>query len=297
MFKKRIQRLTILTIIVLPFILVGCTGDTDEDATRSESVAESLDYTIVGIEPGAGAMQLTEAAMEEYGLEEYDLQTGSGPAMTQALGTAYENEEPIVVVGWSPHWKFQTYDLKYLEDPSGVYEEDHIITIVREGLEEDMPEAYEILNNFYWELPEMESVMHAMSEGTEAEEAGREWVDNNQDKVSEWTDGVDEVDGNEIELAYTPWDSEIASNNVMKAVLEDMGFDVTITQVELGPMFHGVASGNSDATISPWLPLHNEFYEDLEDEFENLGTNLEGAITGLVVPTYMDIDSIEDLVE
>ncbi|HWJ78070.1 MAG TPA: glycine/betaine ABC transporter, partial [Niallia sp.] len=30
---------------------------------------------------------------------------------------------------------------------------------------------------------------------------------------------------------------------------------------------------------------------------EDLGTNLEGTKLGLVVPSYMDIDSIEDLKE
>ncbi|MYL61338.1 glycine/betaine ABC transporter, partial [Virgibacillus halodenitrificans] len=31
------------------------------------------------------------------------------------------------------------------------------------------------------------------------------------------------------------------------------------------------------------------------DQFDDLGANLEGAKIGLVVPSYMDIESIEDL--
>ena len=36
--------------------------------------------------------------------------------MTQALSDAIANEEPIIVTGWNPHWKFAAFDLKYLED-------------------------------------------------------------------------------------------------------------------------------------------------------------------------------------
>lgn len=298
MKKNNYKKWNIITMVLLSFLLVGCSGNADEDSNSSKSIAGELDYTITGIEAGAGIMQLTEQAMEEYGLEEYNLQTGSGAAMTQALGDAIENEEPIVVTGWSPHWKFQKFDLKYLDDPKNIYGEgEEILTIVRHGLKEDRSEAYEILDNFYWEVVDMEAVMEDMSNDIEPEEAARQWVDDNQDKVSKWVDGIEEVDGESIELAYTPWDSEIASANVIKIVLEDMGYVATITQVELGPMFHGVASGSIDATIAPWLPTHIEYYEDLKDEFEDLGPNLEEAFSGLVVPSYMDIDSIEDLVK
>ena len=57
-----------------------------------------------------------------------------------------------MVTGWTPHWKFSAYDLKYLEDPKGTLGgAENIKTIARKGLEEDMPEAYKILDRFNWE--------------------------------------------------------------------------------------------------------------------------------------------------
>ncbi|MER2063824.1 MAG: glycine betaine ABC transporter substrate-binding protein, partial [Alkalibacterium sp.] len=104
---------------------------------------------------------------------------------------AYDNEEEIIVTGWSPHWKFQAYDLKYLDDPEGSFGgEETIDTFVREGLQDDMPEAYQILDNFNWESADMEEIMLEMSEGVDPEEAAANWIENNQDKVSEWTEGV-----------------------------------------------------------------------------------------------------------
>ena len=61
-------------------------------------------------------------------------------------------------------------------------------------------------------------------------------------------------------------------------------------------MWTGVAEGSLDAHVAGWLPLtHADYYEKFEGKFEDLGSNLEGTKLGIVVPEYMDIDSIEDL--
>lgn len=100
-------------------------------------VADELDQTITGIEPGAGVVKASENSVEEYGLDGWEVQTSSSGAMATALGEAIDNEEPIAVTGWSPHWKFAEYDLKYLEDPKEVYGgAEEIKTMARQGLEE-----------------------------------------------------------------------------------------------------------------------------------------------------------------
>lgn len=78
-----------------------------------------------------------------------------------------DNEEEIIVAAWNPHYMFAKYDIKYIDDPKGVYGgEEYITTIARKGLKEDMPEAYEILDNFFWEVDDMESIMLAAQEKT-----------------------------------------------------------------------------------------------------------------------------------
>jgi glycine betaine/proline transport system substrate-binding protein len=297
MFNRNFKKVALIAIAVFALALAGCASDGGEGG-ETGSLGEQLDYTITGIDAGAGVVRSAEQAVEDYGLD-YTVQTSSGAAMTQALGDAIANEEPIIVTGWNPHWKFAAYDLKYLEDPKGSFgEAEDIHTIARMGLSDDMPEAYQILDNFYWEGSDMEAVMIEVNDGAEPADVARQWVDDNQDKVAEWTDGVDPVDGVEIDLAYVAWDSEIASTNVIGTVLSDMGYDVTLTQVENGPMWEAVASGQTDAIVAAWLPgTHGDHYEKYDGEFDDLGANLEGARIGLVVPAYMEINSIEDLVE
>lgn len=275
-------------------------GSNESDSSNNTvSVGESVEYKITGIDPGAGITKATAAAIEDYELTEWELIEGSGAAMTASLKKAYDKEEPIIITGWTPHWMFSKFDLKYLEDPNGVFgEAENINSIARNGLADDLPGVHKVLDQFHWSPDEMGVIMSSIQEGTKAEEAAAAWVEENSDRVAEWTKGAEEGNGEEVQIAYVAWDSEIASTNVLAKVLQDLGYEVTISQVEAGPMWAGVADGSVDAHIAGWLPLtHADQYEKYEGDFEDLGPNLEGAKTGLVVPAYMDIDSIEDLKE
>jgi glycine betaine/proline transport system substrate-binding protein len=287
-------------VALLAVGLAACGSDKNEaggDSTKT--VGESVDYKITGIDPGAGIMEATEKVLVEYDLTDWDLTTGSSAAMTASLKKAYDKEQPIIVTGWTPHWKFAKYDLKYLEDPKGVYGgEEQIRTIGRIGLAEDLPEAHQILSQFNWTEEDMGKIMVAIQDGEKEDVAAQNWVDANKEKVADWTNGVEKVDGDKIKLAYVAWDSEIASHNVMKIVLEDMGYKVTLTQVEAGPLWTAVADGSADASLAAWMPLTHKTYADkFKGKFEELGVNMEGVKVGLVVPKYMDISSIEDLKE
>lgn len=276
-------------------LAAGC--GSNEASSGEQSLSEELEHTITGIEPGAGLTGLAHTALEEYdNLAGWELEESSTASMLTELDSAIDKEEPLVITGWTPHWMFSAYDLKFLKDPKGsLGGPENIQTIARLGLEEDMPEAYKILDAFEWELDDLQSVMYA-AQDIPFEEAAQDWIDENRDKVEEWTEGSEPVEGEKIELVSTPWDSERGSANVMKIVLEDQGFDVTITDVDPAVMFEAIATGGADASIAPWLPVtHGAFYEKHKDDMIDLGENLTGAQNGIAVPAYMDIDSIEDL--
>ncbi|GAB3336845.1 MULTISPECIES: glycine betaine ABC transporter substrate-binding protein [Chromohalobacter] len=154
--------------------------------------ADVVNDEIVGIDPGAGLMNLTEKAIDEYDLDDaINLQSGSGATMTAALDSAIKNDEDIVVAGWTPHWMFARWDLKYLDDPKNVYGgAEHINTVVRKGLKDDMPEAYAILDNFEWTPEQMGEVMLMnQEEDSDPYENAKKWVDEHPDVVDEWVNG------------------------------------------------------------------------------------------------------------
>lgn len=99
-----------------------------------------------------------------------------------------------------------------------------------------------------------------------------------------------------VHLAYVEWSSEVASTNVMRVLLEKAGYDVKMTSLAAAAMWQAVASGDADALLAAWLPTtHEDYFEELGDQIEDLGPNLDGTKLGLVVPAYTEIDSIEDL--
>lgn len=159
-----------------------------DSLTELNMHAGEFDNRIIGIDPEAGLMANTLRALEVYGLDDFELVSGSDLTMTSALEIAYEEERWIVVTGWTPHWKFARWDLKYLHDPEKVYgESEYIGTIVRQGLQEDMPEVYAFLDNFYWTAADMEQVMFwFIEDGMTPEAAAVRWVEENSDLVDQW---------------------------------------------------------------------------------------------------------------
>ena len=301
-YEKIVSRKIVLSCVAVLFIITAIILSIPKDDVENQNdlaIGTQTEYKITGIEPGAGLMKLTKTAIEDYGLEDWKLIEGSSAAMVAELKKAINNKEPIIVTGWSPHWMFSSFDLKYLDDPKGSFGgAEAINTLVRKGLEQDAPGAYKILDQFAWEMSDMEAVMVDVADGMNVAEAAGKWIEANPDKVAKWTEGAEQGNGEKINLVFVAWDTEIASTNVIGKVLEQNGYDVTLSQVEVGPMFAGIANGSADAMVAAWLPgTHAEYYNTYKNDLIDLGPNLEGTKNGLVVPEYVDIDSIEDLMK
>lgn len=150
--------------------------------------AKKFDNKIIGIDPGAGIMNLSEQAMKDYDLKGMELMEGSGATMTAALADAIKQEKWVVVTAWSPHWMFGKWKLKYLEDPKKVLgEEEYIAGVVRKDLEKDMPEVYAFFKKFGWDSPEqLQMVMAWNQEGGTPEENGRRFLKEYPDTVKRW---------------------------------------------------------------------------------------------------------------
>ncbi|MBK1725907.1 glycine betaine ABC transporter substrate-binding protein [Halorhodospira neutriphila] len=159
-----------------------------DSITELPGHAERLDRQIIGIEPDAGIMGKAEQALEAYGLEQFRLISGSDSTMSTVLGKAIRERRWIVVTGWTPHWKFARWDLKYLDDPRNVFGgTERISTVVRQGLKADRPQVYAFLERFSWKASDMEEVMLLMQQdGTTPEEAARRWIERHPETVGQW---------------------------------------------------------------------------------------------------------------
>lgn len=158
------------------------------DVTTIEDLSDQAGKQITGIEPGAGVMTAAEKTINAYSnLSDWQLVPSSTGPMIKTLETAISNQEDVVITGWSPHWMFSSYDLKYLEDPKGTMGESEAIhTLTRKGFGDDHAKAQKILDNFNWTQSDMESVMLDIHNGMSPSEAAQKWISNNQETVNSW---------------------------------------------------------------------------------------------------------------
>lgn len=165
-----------------------------ESYIKADSIPDLRRYAgrfggrIIGIDPAAGIMKQTREAIDAYGLD-YELVAGSEAAMTDALADAIAKRRWVVITGWTPHWMFARWRLKFLEDPKGVYgEAESIHTMVREGLEDDVPaEVYAFLDRFHWSPEEMGQVLiWNQMEGAYPYDTARRWMDTHPERVRSW---------------------------------------------------------------------------------------------------------------
>lgn len=118
--------------------------------------------------------------LKEYGLDgEYQVVDGSTPGMLAELKRAYEKQEPVAVVLWSPHWAYASYDLKKLQDPKGAWGKgDGIHTLARKGFAADEPEVASWLRSFKLteaQLTGLEAKIQDAGKGKE-QQAVRTWL-------------------------------------------------------------------------------------------------------------------------
>ena len=139
---------------------------------------------IIGIGSGAGIHRDTERAIEAYGLE-LDQITSSGPAMVASLQRAERNEDWIVITGWKPHFKWANHDLKYLEDPKGIYPMDVCVILSRRGFEEDMPKVADFFKKFNLTEDELYELMASIDDNGN-EQGARIWYEANKEMVDGW---------------------------------------------------------------------------------------------------------------
>ncbi|HLS10236.1 glycine betaine ABC transporter substrate-binding protein [Lentibacillus sp.] len=159
---------------------------------NKNDIGEQLEWEITGISPGAGQMQLMEnEVIPGYDLNDWTLVESSGAAMSASLSDAISNEEPIVVTLWTPHWTFNEFDLKILDDPQNRFgDPDDILSVSRTGFQEDSPAAYQLISQFNITKEDTQNMMFDVQEGMDPEEAAQKFMDDNPDLVEEWLEGI-----------------------------------------------------------------------------------------------------------
>lgn len=100
----------------------------------------------------------------------------------------------------------------------------------------------------------------------------------------------------EINIAYVNWAEGVAMTHLAKEILEGQGYRVKLKNADIAPVFAALAKKDADVFLDSWLPVtHADYMEKYGDKLDILGDLYTEASIGMVVPSYVTINSIEDL--
>lgn len=135
---------------------------------------------------GSGASITSNRAVEEYDLP-YRVVDSSTAAMLAEYQSRLDNEEPFVGVGWRPHWMFDRWPIRYLEDPKEIFKPDTVYIVGAKGFAEENPELAKLLDLFEVPLSEFEEMSYKYTvENRDPEEIGQEWLEEHRDRIEGW---------------------------------------------------------------------------------------------------------------
>ncbi|MDQ4063879.1 MAG: glycine betaine ABC transporter substrate-binding protein [Actinomycetota bacterium] len=110
--------------------------------------------------------------------------------------------------------------------------------------------------------------------------------------------GGSSLENSRITLGDISWDESVAVANLTKVLLEEeVGYEeVELQTLDVALLFEGVGTGELGAFQDVWLPNHQEYLNEQGDNVVQVGEWYQGQTSfGIAVPSYMDINSLEEL--
>jgi glycine betaine/proline transport system substrate-binding protein len=172
----------------------------DDSPAKSISDLKDMgdDYgkRLVGIEPSAGLTEQTKKAIPIYGLDDWNFQISSTPAMLAELKKATNAGDDIAVTLWRPHWAYDAFPVRDLEDPEGAMgDAENIFNFSRTGFDDDNPYVAQLLHNLVINddnLASLENIMFSDDHygGKNKDKAVAEWAEAHPDFITDWKAGT-----------------------------------------------------------------------------------------------------------
>ncbi|MFJ9850904.1 ABC transporter permease/substrate binding protein [Streptomyces sp. NPDC101150] len=265
---------------------------------------------ITGIEPGAGEMKiLKDKVLKDYGLGgEYKVQESSTSAMLTELDRAIHAKKPIAVTLWSPHWAYNKYKLTKLKDPKGSFGSgDSLHLLGRKGFAKDEPQVAGWMKNFHLDEKQLTSLENDVkTAGVGHEQEGvRTWLKKHPGLVNKlapsahasYAKGKDA--GKAPNIGYPAWDEGIATTYLWKNVLEKRGYKPNIRNLDVGPMWTGLSTGQIDVETDGWLPVaQKQYWDKYKKDVVDGGAWYDKTSLEIAVPSYVKgVKTLDDLRE
>ncbi|WP_202325506.1 choline ABC transporter substrate-binding protein [Mesorhizobium sp. 113-3-9] len=164
------------------------------------SHADKFGRKIYGIEAGSNKPLLDMVAANRHGLGDWQIIESSEAAMLTQVSNSVADKGWVVFLGWEPHPMNLDYKISYLSGGDVEFGPNFggatVRTIARKGFSAECPNAARLFANLAFDLDyENHGMRMILGESKSADEAAREMIKRNPDKLTKWLDGVSTLDG------------------------------------------------------------------------------------------------------
>lgn len=164
------------------------------DVRSIDQLNDTSAQFIYGIEPTSVITQeVGEEVIPAYGLEQKLVEAPTA-GMLAVVEHLYAFREEFVFLAWSPHWMNQRFDIRYLEDPKDAMDKTNdpaeCSTIVREGLREEDPVAYALMDALELTEEQINGLESAINEEGDPRAGARRWASENREVARPWIDAA-----------------------------------------------------------------------------------------------------------
>ncbi|MCQ9369289.1 glycine betaine ABC transporter substrate-binding protein [Brevibacterium sp. 91QC2O2] len=157
-----------------------------------KTMGGDYDNTLYGIEAGAGLTKATKQAIKDYGLDNINFKPSSTPAMLTQLKKATDAKKDVAVTLWRPHWAYDQFPVRDLEDPKGSMGKAEVLyNFSNKEFTGSNPQVAQLLKNLVLDDDHLGSLENDIQKtgDDKIDDAVAKWVDGNGDWVSKWEKG------------------------------------------------------------------------------------------------------------
>ncbi|WP_447955964.1 ABC transporter substrate-binding protein [Vreelandella sp. EE7] len=157
---------------------------------------------ILGFGAGSAASEILQEAIDSdaNGFGDWRIQDTSEVGMLSAAQDAINREEPVVWVGWTPHWMNLELPMRYLDDPNDLFGENNgeseVLTVLRGEYADAHPNVVTFFEQFTFSADEQSWMIQAFGqEERDLSEVAKQWMSDHPERLADMLAGVTTADG------------------------------------------------------------------------------------------------------
>lgn len=157
---------------------------------------------ILGFGAGSAASEILHNAIDDdaWGLGDWSVVDTSEVGMLSAARDAISREEPVVWVGWTPHWMNLELPMRFLNDPEDLFGENNgesdVLTLLRANYADAHPNMVTFFEQFTFTAEEQSWMIQAFGqEERELTQVATQWINEHPERIEAMLADVTTHDG------------------------------------------------------------------------------------------------------